>query len=146
MVFRLFWTLSRKSCIFTGKFFAGLSKLLFTCPKEHLKSKISEKKSWKLEDLQIIFELFGTIADNFFQCWQNSDICPREQFMGFFSKEKNSLLFRFWTNVYFQRKLSPELRNPQPMYLCIRGSFSRKTYFENYIIFHTSLDFDPKNA
>ena len=35
--FVFFWNLTRKNCIFTGKFFAGLSKLLSTFPEEHLR-------------------------------------------------------------------------------------------------------------
>ena len=116
MVFRLFWTLPRKSCIFTAKFFAGLSKLLSTCPKEHLKSNISERKSWKLESFWIFFEFFGTNADNFFQCWQNSDICPREQFMDFFSKEKNSLFFSNLSDCLLPAKFSATVATPQSTY------------------------------
>ena len=33
LVFRLFWNFTRKNCIFTGKFLAGLSKLLSTFPE-----------------------------------------------------------------------------------------------------------------
>ena len=61
IVFRLFWILTRKACVFAGKFLAGLSKILWTCPVEHLQINISEWKSWKLEDFRIIFEVFGTM-------------------------------------------------------------------------------------
>ena len=117
LVFRLFWILTRKKCVFAGKFLAGLSKIPSTCLVEHLQSKISECKSWKLEDFRIIFEVLGTMAGNLFQGWQNSNRCPREQFMKFFfQKRKFRYFFRFWANVYFQRKLSLELRNPQSMF------------------------------
>ena len=114
LVFRLFWILTRKTCVFAGKFLAVLSKILSTCPVEHLQSNNSEWKSWRLEDFRICFEIFGTMAANLFRGRQNSNRCPREKFMDFFfSKEKNSLFFRFRANVYFQRKFLPELRNPQ---------------------------------
>ena len=117
LVFRLFWILTRKKCVFAGKFLAGLSKIPSTCLVEHLQSKISECKSWKLEDFRIIFEVLGTMAENLFQGWQNSNRCPREQFMKFFFQKRNfRYFFRFWANVYFQRKLSLELRNPQSMF------------------------------
>ena len=70
-----------------------------------------------------------------FQVWQNSNRCPREQFMNFFFQKRIiRYFFRFWANVYFPRKFrqSCETRN-----LCIRGSFWGKTFFEIYIIFHT---------
>ena len=96
MVFRLFWTLTRKTCIFTGKFLVGLSKLLFTCPEKHLRSNISETKSWKLGDFGIIFEIFGTMAENIFRVWQNSNRCPEgTYYWKTFSKEKTSLFFPF---------------------------------------------------
>ena len=112
MVFRLFWTLPRKSCIFTGKFFAGLSKLLSTCPKEHLESNISERKSWKLESFWIFFEFFGTNADNFFQCWQNSDICPREQFMDFFFKREKLAIFSNLSDCLLPAKFFARVAKP----------------------------------
>ena len=115
--FVFFWILTRKKCVFAGKFLAGLSIILSTCLLEHLQSKISECKSWKLEDFRIIFEVLGTMAENLFQGWQNSNRCPREQFMKFFfQKRKIRYFFRFWANVYFQRKLLLELRNPQSMF------------------------------
>ena len=117
LVFRLFWFLTRKTCVFAGKFLAGLSKILSTCPVEHLQSKISECKSWKLEDFWIIFEVFGAMAEHFFQGWQNSKRCPREQSMKkIFPQRKIRYFFQFRANVYFQRKFLPELRNPQSMY------------------------------
>ena len=77
----------------------------------------------------------GQWRKNFFQVWQNSNSCPREQFMKFFFQKRIiRYFFRFWANVYFQRKIrqSCETRN-----LCIRGSFWGNTIFELYIIFHT---------
>ena len=114
-VFFGFW--KEKKCVFAGKFLAGLSKILSTCLVEHLQSKISECKSWKLEYFWIIFEVFGTMAEHFFQGWQNSKRFPREQFMKkIFEKRRIRYFFRFRANVYFQRKFLPELRNPQSMY------------------------------
>ena len=135
LVFRLFWILTRKKCVFAGKFLAGLSKIPSTCLVEHLQRKISECKSWKLEDFRIIFEVLGTMAENLFQGWQNSNRCPREHFMKFFFQKRNfRYFFRFWANVYFQRKLSLELRNPQSMF---PWKFLGITIFEKYIISHT---------
>ena len=141
-VFRLFWTLTRKTCISTGIFLAGLSKLLSTFPEDQLQSNISERRSWNLEDFWIVFEIFGTTAENIFQGWQNSKRCPGEQFMeNTFSDEKNSLFFPILSDfLNFGEKLCQicEYRN-----LRIRGSFWGKTFFEIYITFHTSLDFEP---
>ena len=73
---------------------------------------------------------FWSFRDNggkIFQTWQNSNRCPREQFMkNFFQKRKIRSFFRFWANVYFQR-------NPQSVY---PWKFLGKTIFEIYIIFH----------
>ena len=113
MVFRLFWTLTRKTCIFTGKFLAGLSKLLFTCPVKHLRSNISERKSWKLGDFWMIFEVSGTMAENVFQVWQNSNRCPAGTvYWKTVSKEKNSIVFRFRATFYFERKKSARFAEP----------------------------------
>ena len=137
LVFRLFWILTRKTCVFAWKFLAGLSKLLSTCPVEHLQINISEWKSWKLEDFRIIFENFGTMAENLFRGRQNSNRCPREKFMEFFfQKRKIRNFFRFWANVYFQRKFLPDLRSPQSM---SPWKFSGKNIFWNvYNLSHFS--------
>ena len=84
MVFRLFWTSTRKSC---------LPKLLSTCAEEHLQSNISERKSWKLEDFWIIFEVFGTMAENLFEGWQNNNRCPGEEFMEKFLTKRETFAF-----------------------------------------------------
>ena len=143
--FVFFWFLTRKTCIFTGIFLAGLSKLLPTCPEDQLQSNISERRSWNLEDFWIVFEIFGTTEQNIFQGWQNSNRCPGEQFMeNNFSDEKNSLFFPILSDfLTFGDKLCQICENRN---LRIRGSFWGKTFFEIYITFHTSLDFDPKNA
>ena len=115
--FSSFLDFDKKSLCFCRKVLAGLSKILSTCPVEHLQIRFSEWKSWKLDDSRKSFEVFGTLAENLFQFWQNSNRCPREQFMkNFFLKRKIRYFFRFWANVYFQRKASPELRNTQSMY------------------------------
>ena len=115
-----FWSFldfEKKNLGFCRKVFGRVAKNTMTCPVEHLQSKFSEWKSWKLEDFRKIFEVFGTRMEKLFQDWQNSNRCPREQFMKtFFPREKFALFFRFWANVYFQRNFLPELRNPQSMY------------------------------
>ena len=145
LVFRHFQTSTRKTCIVNGKFFPGLSNLLSKCPEEHLQSNVSERKSCKLMDFWINFVNFGTTAENIFQGWQNSNRCPGEQFMeNIFSDEKNSLFFPILSDfLIFGEKLCQICENRN---LRIRGSFWGKTFFEIYITFHTSLDFDPKNA
>ena len=121
LVFRFSWTLTRKTCSFTGKFLAGLSKLLSTCTKEPLKSNISERKSWKLQDFRIVFEVFGTMAEKFYQGWQNSNRCPLEQYMKFFFKRETFAIFpdseQFLPSSKNFRQIF-ETRN-----LGIRGSF-----------------------
>ena len=133
--FSSFSDFDKKNLCFCRKVFGRVVKKLSTCPVEHIQINISESKSWELEDFWIIFEVLGTMAENLFQGWQNSNRCPREQFMKFFfQKRKIRYFFRFWANVYFQRKLSPELRNPQSMF---PWKFLGKTIFEKYIISHT---------
>ena len=136
MVFRLFWILTRKTCVFAVKFLAGLSKTLSTCPVEHLQSKFFEWKSWKLGDFRKIFEAFGTRMEKLFQGWQNSNRCPREQFMKtFFQKRKIRSFFRFCAIVYFQQNFLPEFRKPQSMYPW--EFLGKNTFWNIYIIFHT---------
>ena len=55
---------TRKTCIFNGKFLAALSNLLFTCPEEHLQTNVSGRKSWKLKDFWINFEVFVDNSGN----------------------------------------------------------------------------------
>ena len=93
LVFRLFWTLTRKTCIFIGRFLSSLSKLLSTCPEEHFQSHISERKSWKLQDFRIIFEVSGTMAEKFFRvCKTVKDVQGNNLKENFFIKRK----FRFF--------------------------------------------------
>ena len=133
-----FWSFldfEKKNLCFRRKVFGRVVKNTLTCPMEHFQINISEWKSWKLEDFRIIFEVFGTMAENLFQGWQNSKRCPREQFMKNFFKRENFALFSdcegmFTSSEYFCQ--SCETRN-----LCIGGSLWGKTFFEIYIIFHT---------
>ena len=113
LVFRFSWTLTRKTCSFTGKFLAGLSKLLSTCPKEPLKSNISERKSWKLQNFRIIFEVFGTMAEKFYQGWQNSNRCPLEQYMKFIFQKRDIRYFsRFWAISFLLAKIFARFAKP----------------------------------
>ena len=64
LIYGHFWTSTIKTCIFNGKFFAGLSNLLFTCPEDYLQSNVSERKSWKLKGFWINFEVFGDNRGN----------------------------------------------------------------------------------
>ena len=142
MVFRIFWTLTKKTCIFTEKFLAGLSKLLFTCPEKHLRSNVSERKSWKIGDFRIISEVFGTMAENIFQVWQNSNRCPEgTDYWKTFPKIKNSFSpflrdFLLWAKK-FARFAEP----------AIYGSVEAfgEILFEISEVFHTYMEFLPKN-
>ena len=88
--FRLFLEFDKKTCVFTGKFLAMLSKLLFTCPEENLQSNISERKSWKLQDFRIIFEVFGTMAEKFFRVGKTAkDVQGNSLWKKFFKNGKN---------------------------------------------------------
>ena len=142
LVFRLLWTLTRKTCIFTERIFSRLSKLLSTCPEEHLRSNISETKSWKLGDFRIIFEVFGTMAENIFRVTKQQKMSRgTAQRKSVFKKRK----FRFFpilsAFLTSGEKLCQicETRN-----LIMRGTNWGKSFFQIYIIFQTSLDFDPK--
>ena len=113
LVFRLFWNLTRKNCIYTRKFLAGLSKLLSTFPEEHLRRNISERKSWKLKNFWIIFEVLGTMAENIFQGWQISNRCPREQFMeSFFFKREKFVFFSDSERLLLPAKNFARVTNP----------------------------------
>ena len=131
LVFRLLWTLTRKTCIFTERFFSRLSKLLSTCPEEHLQSTISERKSWKLQDFRIIFEVFGTMAEKFFRVGKTvKDVQGNSLKKKFFIKRK----FRFFSDSerfsYFWRKTLPDLRKSQSTYT---WEFLEKNIFWNLI-------------
>ena len=66
LIYRHFWTSTRKTCISNGKIFAGLSNQLFMWPEEHLQGNFSERKSCKLMDFWINFVNFGTMAEKNF--------------------------------------------------------------------------------
>ena len=144
LVFRLFWTFTRKTCVFTGTFLAGLSKLLSTCPEENFQSTISEMKSWKLQDFRIIFEVFGTMAEKFFRVGKRvKDVQGNSLKKKFFIKKKFAFFPIPSDFLTSGEKLCQicETRN-------LRMPWSKwgKSFSQIYIIFHTSLDFDPKNA
>ena len=135
MVFRLFRILTRKTCVFAGKFFGRVVKKIFDVSNGTFIEQIFRIEISKTRGLSKNFEIVGTMMEKRFQVWQNSNRCPREQFMKtFFSQEKSSLFSdsepMFTSSEIFCQ--SCETRN-----LCIRGSFWGKTIFEIYIIFHT---------
>ena len=61
LIYRHFWTSTIKTCIFNGKFLAGLSNLLSTFPEEHLQSNVSERKSRKPQGF---LDKFWNFRDN----------------------------------------------------------------------------------
>ena len=144
LVFRLFWTLTRKTCSFTRKFLSRLSKLLSTCPEEHFQSNISERKSWKLQEFRIIFEVFGTMAANIFRVGETAkDVQGNSPKKKFFKKRR----FRFFPILSAFLTSGEKLRQIcQTRNLRMPWSNWGKSFSQIYIIFHTSLDFDPKNA
>ena len=81
---------------------------------------------------------FWSFRDNggkVFQGWQNSNRCPRVQFMKIFFKREKFALFSDCERMFTSSESfcqSCENRN-----LCIGGSFWGKTIFEIYIFFHT---------
>ena len=111
--FSSFLDFNKKTRIFTRTFLAGLSKLLSTCPEEHFQSKISERKSWKLQDFRIIFEVFGSMAEKFFRVCKTVKDVQGNSLKKVFTKRK----FRFFSDSelfsYFWRKTLSDLRNPQ---------------------------------
>ena len=116
LVFRLLWTLTRKSCIFTERFSSRLSKLLSTCPEEQFQSTISERKSRKLQDFRIIFEVSGQWRKTF-------SGLAKQQKMSRGTAQRKSFLkgesFAFSDSErfsYFWRKTLPDLRKSQSTY------------------------------
>ena len=144
LVFRLFWTLTRKTCIFTGRILSRLSKLLSTCPEKHLQSNISERKSWKLQDFRIIFEVFGTMAEKFFRVGKRvKDVQGNSLKKKFFIKKKFAFFPIPSDFLTSGEKLCQICKTRN---LRVRGSFWGLNFLRYiYINFYTSLDFDPKN-
>ena len=91
--FVFFWTLTKKTCVFTGKFLAMFSKLLSTCPEENLQSNISQRKSWKLQDFRINFEVFGTMAEKFFRVGKTAKYVQGNSFWKKFFKNRKIRFF-----------------------------------------------------
>ena len=112
MVFRLFWILTRKTCVFAVKFLAGLSKILSSCPVEHLQSKFSEWKSWKLEEFRKFFEVFGTMAEKFFRVGKTAIDVRGNSLWKIFSKEKNSLFFPIVSECLLPAKIFARVAKP----------------------------------
>ena len=128
MVFRLFWILTRKTCVFAGKFLAGLSKILSACPVEHLQIKFSEWKSWKLEEFRNFFEVFGTMAEKFFRVGKTAiDVRGNSLWKIFFKREKFDL-FSDCERMFTSSENFCQICGTRN--LCIGGSFWGKTVFE----------------
>ena len=129
LIYRPFWTSARKTCFFNGKFFCRVVKPTFSCPEEHLQSNVSERKSWKHKDFWINFEVFGTMAEKFFQGCQNSNRCPGEElFEKRFQKRKNHFFFDSERFFNLSEKICYKCETRK---LRIRGKFLGKTFCEN---------------
>ena len=97
LVCHFLWTLTKETCIFIGKFLAGLSKLLSMCPEKQLQSNISEMRSWNLEGFWMVFEDFGTMAEIFFRVGKAAkDVRGNSLWKIFFQMRKIRYFFRFW--------------------------------------------------
>ena len=144
LIYRHFWTSTRKTCIFNGKIFAGLSNQLFMWPEEHLESNFSVRKSCKLMDFWINFVNFGTMAEKkFFRVVKTAkDVQGNSLWKKFFINRKicffsNSERFSTSSENFHQICKSRSLR--------VLGSLWGRTVFEINKNFYTSLHFDPKN-
>ena len=143
LIYRPFWTSARKTCFFNGKFFCRVVKPTFSCPEEHLQSNVSERKSWKHKDFWINFEVFGTMAEKFFQGCQNSNRCPGEElFEKRFQKRKNHFFFRF--RAVFLIWVKKFAISAKPANYVSVENFWGKLFAKTYKIFHTSLVFEPE--
>ena len=133
-----FWSFldfEKKNLGFCRKVFGRVAKNTLTCPVEHLQSKFSEWKSWKLEDFRKVFEVFGTRMEKLFQGWQNSNRCPREQFMKtFFPKRKIRSFFPILSQCLLPAKFFARVAK-RAIFVSVEV-FGEKQ-FEIYIIFHT---------
>ena len=118
LVFRLFWTLTRKTCVFTGRFLSKLSILLSTCPEEQLQSNTSERKSWKLQDFRILFEVFGTMAEKNLAEKKEIDIRGNSLWKSFFQKRKFRYFFWFWAVFLLLAKTFARFAKPA-IYVCV---------------------------
>ena len=136
MVFRLFWILTRETCVFAGKGFGRVVKKTFDVSNGTLMELIFRMEVLKTGGFSKKFLKFsGQWWKNFSRVGKTAiDVRGNSLWKLFFTREKFALFVRFWANVYFQRKLSPELRNPQSMF---PWTFLGKAIFEKYIISHT---------
>ena len=140
----LFGLRQEKLVFLTESFFAGLSNLLFSCPEEHLQSNVSERKSWKLKDFWINFEVFGTMAEKFFQGCHNSNRCPGEELIEKrFQKRKNHFFFDSERFCNLSEKFARSAKSAN--YVSVEN-FWGKLFAKTYKIFHTSLVFEPKKS
>ena len=144
LIYRHFWTSTRKTCISNGKIFAGLSNQLFMWPEEHLQGNFSERKSCKLMDFWINFVNFGTMAEKNFSGLSKQQKMSKGTAYGksFLKTEKiaffsNSERFSTSSENFHQICKSRSLR--------VLGSLWGRTVFEINKKIYTSLDFDPKN-
>ena len=117
----------KKNLCFCSKVFGRVVQNTFDVSSGTLTEQIFRMEVLETRGFSKNFWSFRDKGGKIFQTWQNSNRCPREQFMkNFFQKRKIRSFFRFWANVYFQR-------NPQSVY---PWKFLGKTIFEIYIIFH----------
>ena len=129
LFFRLFWTLTRKACVFTGKFLAMLSKLLSTYPEEHLQSNISERTAWKLQDFRIIFEVFGTMSENFSRFGKTANYVQGNSLWKKFFKYRNfRFFFQFWAIFLLLAKTFARFAKPA-IRVCVEV-FGEKHFFK----------------
>ena len=95
MICHQFWTLTRKNLEFTGKKWAGISKLNSICPEEHLQTNVSDRNCSKFHGFWLNYEISGTLTNIFLQGCQNRKIFLEEHIKESpFSKGKNLLNFQ----------------------------------------------------
>ena len=141
--FSSFLDFDKKNLSFYRNFFGSVVKTTFYVSSGTLTKQDFWKEFLKTWGFWIIFEVFGTMAENFFSVGKTAIYVRGNSLWKFFFQKRNSFFFRLWTIV-----ISSEIfcQSYESGILCIRGSFWGKTFFDIYIIFHTFSDFDPKNA
>ena len=131
--FFVFLDFDKKILWFCRKVFGRVVQNTFDVSSGTLTEQIFRMEVLETRGFSKNFWSFRDNGGKVFQTWQNSNRCPREQFMkNFFRKRKIRSFFRFCAIVYFQRNFLPELRNPQSMY---PWEFSGKNNFWNIYIY-----------
>ena len=144
MVFRLFWTLTTKTCFLAESFLQGCQNYFLRVQRINYRATFLKRGLEILKVFGWFLKILGQWRKTFFRVGKTAkDVRGNSLWKIFFQKRNFCYFFRFWAFFFTSSENFCQMCKSRS--LRVLGSLWGKTFFEINKNFYTSLAFDPKN-